>query len=233
MPAAKPEAIVSALMEAFRDSGAPALLVSSVRKNPRRFIAQTPEGNVNVWIYVWTLTHGGRSSLPDELRIQMTGVPSPLPKNPSGFTLLLGCHPDTGVFCGFDLDRHTHFTTGSPSVQVDVQCIHQALRDGLSFDRKSNQEIAVGPRSDHMMSYMANADELHRHGQESDLLPLLQRAAGLNDIADELSELRLSGGIDSFSAPLERKIHLPANRRQRPALSMIRKANRFRRIAVQ
>ena len=51
--------------------------------------------------------------------------------------------------------------------------------------------------------------------------------------ADELSKIHRAGGIDSFSVPLERKIHLPSNRRQRPSRLMIRRANRFRRIAAR
>ncbi len=319
-------------MNAFQESGASAVLTSNIQENPRRFIVRNGVDSLEAWIYIWTLTHGGRPSLPNELRIQMTGVESPLPKNPSGVTLLLGYHPDTGVFCGFDLQRHTEFTTGSPSVQVGLRCINQALQDGLAFDRKSNQEIVVALRAEQLVSYAIHAAELHKRGQSSELLPLLERAAGLelisdtevadlsehprrvlmmvsrlarsasfrhkvlsacdhrcavtrmqlklvdaahilpvqaadtvDDIcngialspsyhrafdnsliyldsdyimrinqakADELSSLKLAGGIDSFMMPLEKKIHLPFDERLRPDRSMIEKANRFRGIGA-
>jgi len=47
----------------------------------------------------------------------------------------------------------------------------------------------------------------------------------------QLANLRPTGGIDSFKAPLGR-IHLPPDRRQWPSASFIAKANRFRQIAT-
>ena len=46
----------------------------------------------------------------------------------------------------------------------------------------------------------------------------------------ELSGLGLSAGMGSFRMPLGKRIHLPIDTRLRPALAMIRKANRYRRI---
>jgi hypothetical protein len=62
-------------------------------------------------LYAWTLTHGGRQSLPDEFRIQMTSVSSPLAPNPGGQTVLIGYHQDLNMFAGFDLAKHRTFTT--------------------------------------------------------------------------------------------------------------------------
>ena len=47
----------------------------------------------------------------------------------------------------------------------------------------------------------------------------------------ELRQLNLAGGIHGFKSALGR-IHLPANRDQRPDRHFIKKANKFRRIAV-
>lgn len=187
MPAASPSEIVNALLDAFQDSGAAGLLVSSPTRHPRRFIVQYENGGVEVWIYAWTLTHGGRPSLPDEYRIQMTTVRSPLPLNPKGYTLLIGYEPNTKMFAGFDLRRHSTFTSGSPSVQIDIRCLHRALRDGLAFDRKQNNEIAVGFRPDQMLHYMANAEDLHRLGANAAMSKLLSKAAAMERIP--LSEL--------------------------------------------
>lgn len=48
---------------------------------------------------------------------------------------------------------------------------------------------------------------------------------------DELTRVRLHGGIETFKGPLGR-IHLPPDKRQWPGASFIAKANRFRRIVV-
>ena len=183
MPAMDPLKLVNAILDAFQDSGTSGVLVSSLRQHPRRFLVESETGGIEVWIYVWTLTHGGRPSLPDEYRIQMTTVSSPLPFNPKGFTLLLGYEPNLKMFAGFDPTRHRTFTTGSPSVQIDIKSIHKALADGVAFDRKSNQEIAVAIRPDQILNYMANAEDLHRLGKNAAMYTLLSKASALVKIA--------------------------------------------------
>ena len=184
MPAANAAVIVGALLEAFSEAGAPAIVLSSDREHPRRFLVPMESGNEEVWIYVWTLTHGGRPNLPDELRIQMTGVVSPLRVNPLGATPILGYHQETGAFAGFDLTRHSHFTAGSSSVQVDIACVNEAVQQGLSFGEKSNQEIAIGLRSDQIVNYMVHAADFHRHGKKSRVLRLLKKASTLEEIEE-------------------------------------------------
>lgn len=281
-------------------------------------------------MYAWTLTHGGRPSLPDEYRIQMTTVTSPLSLNPKGYTVLLGYEPNLKMFGGFDLRRHHRFTTGSPSVQIDIKCIHKAMQDGLAFDRKDNDEIAVGIRPDQILSYIANASELHRLGASAAMYGLLVRASALEKITErelsrlpqerrkivstvnrlsraacfrqqvltaygnrcalsrlqlrlvdaahilpvgaegstddiqnglalsptfhrafdnglvfldddyvmrinpakelQLVTLRLDGGLPDFKSLLDKRIHLPPDRRQWPEPAIIRKANDYRRI---
>jgi putative restriction endonuclease len=332
MPAVRPNILVDAILDAFQDSGASGLLLSAPSRHPRRFAVQTASGSVELWVYAWTLTHGGRPSLPDEYRIQMTTVTSPLPLNPKGYTVLLGYEPNLKMFGGFDLRRHHKFTTGSPSVQIDIKCIHKAMQDGLAFDRKDNDEIAVGIRPDQIVSYIANASELHRLGASAAMYGLLVKASALEKITDrelarlpqerrkivstvnrlsrlasfrqqvltaygnrcavsrlqlrlvdaahilpvgaegstddvqnglalsptfhrafdnglvflddeyvmrinpakelQIVTLRLDGGLPDFKSLLDRRIHLPPDRRQWPEPAIIRKANDYRRISA-
>jgi putative restriction endonuclease len=185
MPAVKTHILVEAILDAIQDSGASGLLLSAPSRHPRRFLIQTESGSIEVWVYAWTLTHGGRPSLQDEYRIQMTTVASPLPLNPKGCTVLLGYEPNLQMFAGFDLRRHHVFTTGSPSVQIDIKCLHRAMQDGLAFDRKDNGEIAVGIRPDQMVGYIAHASELHRQGTNAAMYGLLVRASTLQRITHE------------------------------------------------
>lgn len=181
-----------ALVTAFEKSGVAAVSVRRARRNPRKFIVATKDGPLEVWLYIWTLTHGGRASLPNEFRIQMTSVTSPLDQNSAGPTALLGYHAELGVFAGFDLGRHRTFTTGSPSVQIDVQTLLAAQQDGLAFQRKTNDEIAVAVRPDQLCTYIENAASLHKVGVHPQTLELLQRAATLQPVAD--SEIQ---GLDT------------------------------------
>ncbi len=184
MAATAPRTLVDAILQGIEDSGyVGTYLGARIREHPRRFAIALPDGgHISVWIYVWTLTHGGRDSLPDEYRIQMTTVTSPLALNPTGSTALLGYEPNLHLFAGFDLVRHRQFTSGSPSVQININTVWQALQLGLSFIRKTNEEIAIGIRSDHLVDYIKNAEALHRHGRFADTFNLLNRATALEDI---------------------------------------------------
>ena len=183
MPAVSPSDLIDAILRAIQKSGGSGFYTSeSPATHPREFLIQCGEDTISLWVYIWTLTHGGRSFLPDEYRIQMTTVRSPLPINPSGHTVLLGYHADLDVFAGFDIDKHRTFTAGSPSVQVNIGAIHTASGDGLAFSRKDNEEIAVGIRPDQFLNYVFNAASLHQHGGDLPTYDLLLKAAQLEEI---------------------------------------------------
>jgi putative restriction endonuclease len=164
MPALSSSVITDAILKACDDSGAPAALLSKSTKNPRKLVLATNAGPTEVWVYAWTLTHGGRPALPFEYRVQKTGVTSPLPLNANGPTVLIGFEPNRGAFAGFDLVQHKVFTPGSPSAQIDIRALDRALTDGLGFDKKAKNEIAIGIRTDLFVGYMLSARDLHRYG---------------------------------------------------------------------
>jgi putative restriction endonuclease len=176
VPAIQPEELVAAITAAIGESGYQAHLVSAVRHHPRKFIVTGPNQPSPLAIYAWTLTFGGRPSLANEYRIQMTGVKSPLEMPPGATIVLLGYEPTLKLFAGFDLERHRKFTTGSPSVQIDRPALQRAEAEGLSFHRKSNDEIAVGIRPDMFMAYAMNATVLHRYGKNTHIRRLLDQA---------------------------------------------------------
>lgn len=178
MPLVSPRGLVDAFLDAFRQSGAAGYFVSGAdQTHPRQFIVERAGNGFSVWVYVWNLTHGGRPTLPDEYRIQMTSVDSPLAFNRDGYTVLMGYYPDLRMFAGFDLSKHKTFTAGSPSVQIDIGALHGALQTGLSFHRKSNDEIAVGIRPDQLVNYIVSSEQLHRYGAEESVQFFLDQAA--------------------------------------------------------
>jgi putative restriction endonuclease len=198
VPAAAPEQLVHAIVDAIAESGHVGNLVSPARRNPRRFIITGPNVPQTLTVYAWTLTFGGRPSLRNEYRIQMTSVTSPLRIGTDGPTVLIGYEPELNLFAGFDLQRHHTFTTGSPSVQIDIEELRRAETDGLSFHRKGNDEIAIGIRPDMLMAYAANATVLHRFGREARILRLLSEA---------VHETRLPGQeVETLSTERQRVI---------------------------
>jgi len=176
VPAIPPEDLIRAVTNAITESGYAGQIVSPIRSQPRRFIITGPNAPLAITVYAWTLTFGGRPNLRNEYRIQMTSVNSPLQMGTDGPTVLIGYEPELNLFGGFDLQRHRTFTTGSPSVQIDRERLRRAETEGLSFHRKSNDEIAVGIRPDMFMAYAMNADVLHRYGRDANVLRLLNQA---------------------------------------------------------
>lgn len=186
MPALPSEQIVSAIEDAFAESVASAVLVSGARKQPRRFYVIAGEASFPVWIYIWTLTHGGGAARPDdEYRIQLTSVLPPLPENTDGPTLLLGYEPNAKCFAGFDMRKHRRFSPQSPSIQISINTLREAVRDGFAFARKGNDEIAVGFRPDNMLSYALNCESLHESGADATVSDILSRVGRFEAVSDQ------------------------------------------------
>ena len=178
------EVITSAIVDAFHEADSVGVHLPGLSAHPRSYLVVRDGQQSSVWAYCWSLTPGGRPSLPHEYRIQMTSVESPLQINPNGYTVLLGYDPAREVFAGYDISRHSTFTSGSPSVQVDDSTLNEALQSGLSFQVKSNDEVVVGVRSDLLLFYCENANELHRLGEDSAYLKNVTRAARSEDVPD-------------------------------------------------
>lgn len=185
MPALSAAQIVQAIEDAFTESSATALLISQPRTHPRRFYITAGESSFPVWVYIWTLTHGGGAARPrDEYRIQLTSVTPPLPENPDGPTLLLGYEPNTRCFAGFDLRKHRSFSMQSPSIQINISALREAARDGFAFMRKGNDEIAVAFRPDNMLAYCLNGENLHESGADADVSSLLSKVVRFETVSD-------------------------------------------------
>jgi len=176
VPAVAPKEIVSAIINALEESGCAATLTSLLQKQPRHFILVGQNVPDSLTVYAWSLTPGGRPSLPNEYRIQMTSVKSPLQISTNGPTVLMGYDAERNLFAGFDLSRHRTFTTGSPSIQIGIAELREAEKNGLSFYRKSNEEIAIGIRPDMFVAYAMNAALLHRYGRDANIRKLLDQA---------------------------------------------------------
>lgn len=125
---------------------------------------------MDVWVYIWTVTHGGATRNEEEYRIQMTSVQSPLPANPNGPTVLIGWDEERNVFAGFDFLHHQTFTQGSPSVQVPLGVLREAQQAGISFARKSNEEITYAFTPENFLAYAEGAQAYHQEGARAQVV---------------------------------------------------------------
>ncbi len=72
MPAVPPRVIVDRIVKTIQESGGIAAYVSeTVRTHPSKFVFSLSGNTYSLWVYIWTLTFGGRGNLPDEYRIQI------------------------------------------------------------------------------------------------------------------------------------------------------------------
>lgn len=157
--------IVDSILSALTDSGAQAQITSPLRAHPRKFNVIHNGTSFPLWIYIWTITHGGATRAAEEYRIQMTTVTPPLEMNPSGPTLLLGWNPENQVFGGFDINRHRDgFRVGSNSVQISLSALLAARNFGWGFYMNQYNEIAVAFKPEEFLNYTFNATALHADG---------------------------------------------------------------------
>jgi putative restriction endonuclease len=191
MPQLSTPLLLKSINDALAESDASAVLISSSLKNPRRFVVQAGQNMFELWVYAWTLTHGGGAARPkDEYRIQITGIKPPFELNPSGPTILIGYEPNLQCFAGFDLEKHRSFSTRSPSIQIPITTLHSALQDGFSFVTKGNEEIAIGFRPDQFLAYALNSQLLHAQGADAAAVDLLAKAAALEEITpDDMEQI--------------------------------------------
>lgn len=191
MPRLSTPLLIKSITDALQENNASAVLISEINQNPRRFIVQAGQNMFEMWVYIWTLTHGGGAVRPEnEYRIQITGITPPLELNPSGPTIIVGYEPNLQCFAGFDLNKHQTFSTRSPSIQIPITALYSALQDGFSFVTKGNEEIAIGFRSDQFLSYVLNARLLHAQGADAKTVSLLSKAVTLEEIApDEILQI--------------------------------------------
>ena len=186
LPAVGSREIERAIKDAFIESSASAVLVPDGKSNPRKFFVMTERGRSLSGLYIWTLTHGGGAARPSsEYRIQLTSVTPPLLENPDGPTLLLGYEPKAQCFAGFDVKKHLTFSSQSPSIQVNINTIREAISNGFAFSRKGNDELALGFRPDNMLVYTLNSKSLHESGTDAEISELLSKKGGFKLITDD------------------------------------------------
>ena len=155
------EQLVERVLKAIRNSGWQITKPSTFTHPLEVTIYQLDKAR-RLLIYIWNVTHGGKSRNEREYRIQITGVDS-LEIRENTQTLLMGRYEIDGeeVFVAFDPSRHQTFGH-SPSLQIRINTIMDALENGISLQEKSRNdegnidEVAVAIRPDCIISYITD-----------------------------------------------------------------------------
>jgi putative restriction endonuclease len=112
-------------------------------------------------VFIWTCTHGGKGRAGDEFRIQFTGQHMPQRQH-GAITLLLGWHPETEVLAAWDIDAHDGQASSSPSAQLKEATLQKARETTFATQVKGN-EVVVAFKPVFLADYAAYRDELHKH----------------------------------------------------------------------
>ena len=159
-PLLKKEELFKSVLEAIKDGGWKVYLLNKLENHPLR-IKITNNGNEEcVVIYIWNITHGGKTRSPEEFRIQITSVDK-LEFEENFKTLLLGRAEIEGqeIFVAFNPKKHSSFGF-SPSLQVKKKTLEEAIMHGVAFQEKSRSssgeinEVVIAFSSDYILEYI-------------------------------------------------------------------------------
>ena len=134
-------------------------------------------------IYIWNISHGGKTRSKYEYRIQIKG--HSLDVSYTYKTLLLGWYYE-GILVGFDASKHAIFGA-SPSVQVNKATLERAKEEGIAFETKKirqGETVIVAFRPSYIMDYIENLyPQYHRLGRgriaPNEIKTLTQMVAGI------------------------------------------------------
>lgn len=153
-------ALFARFEDAVRASGWTLLYLSRTTQ-PARYRVSRDGQSLNVNVYIWNITPGGRGRAANEYRIQKTMT---LTAQPGARNLVLGWWDDVGVFVGWDFRQHAGAAGSSPSMQVSEEALRQALASGFAPYVNQNGETAVAFRPDFMGTYIEFLEPLHDSG---------------------------------------------------------------------
>ena len=177
MPRLAQSDLLHLALQAVRDCGWTPIIVESAKP----FLIRACNGDgawLDLRVYIWNCTHGGKNRAPDEFRIQFTStVPT---TDPNAATLLMGWHDEKGVFAAWDIAAHEGQASSSPSAQIKEWTLAAASEKAFAVQRKDN-EIVVAFRPAFLMDYALARASLHKTGAAEADNALLNELPDLTD----------------------------------------------------
>ena len=193
------KALVALAVDSLAADGWTVRHLTKAGNHPARFAMQKGGDEQNVRLYIWNLSHGGRTRSEDEYRIQITGVDRFEPE-PDGQTVILGWGQDFGVFAGFDVKRRLGPFGASPSIQIKSATLQAAGNAGAEIQDKGQGEYAIGIRPDKLGLYIHHLEEAHAGSLDLILTPNDRPDEELGEILEN-EERQLSETDESGETP--------------------------------
>lgn len=179
MPILRKPALLNLVEDSIGKSGLFFLRLSAENIHPANYQIIGPSNSYRVQIYIWNLTFGGRPAIPDEWRIQVTGLPeiggsqhfTPIVGSK---TVILGWCDELRVFAAYDVNKHLGALGGSPSIQIRQPALEAARVNGLAHYFRGEEEVAFAVKPAYMGAYLENMEDLHACGSSMEALRLLE-----------------------------------------------------------
>ncbi|HLC33117.1 MAG TPA: hypothetical protein VJJ82_04790 [Candidatus Nanoarchaeia archaeon] len=148
------EKLQEIVLKSITESGWNFQLLNPFGSSPLRLNLTFGDKQEEVAVYIWNVSHGGKTRGKDEFRIQLKGTS--LEVGETYKTLLLGWHTEKKVFMAGNAFKHRLFGK-SPSIQVKLETLQKAVEHGVAFQTKTSktgQEIVVTFQSNYIMEYI-------------------------------------------------------------------------------
>ncbi len=164
MPGAKFRALVERFVNALELASARVWLAAPGRSRPQRCTVVAQHLVYQLDLNLWAVTPGGKGrNRPRERRVQATGVDR-FVLRPGVRAIVGGWSDETHTFVFWDARRHQHFTAGSPSLQISLDTLERAERDGLAAETRhvrEGDEIAIAVHPDYLLWYLEESERLY------------------------------------------------------------------------
>ena len=143
----------------------------NISRNPYHGVLTNTNLNLDIYIYCWRISNGGRTNRPCEKRIQIgnNADRGPLARENQGNnrTLLLGIYEpsdgqqfQTPIIVAWE-SKKNQYAGSSKSCFTDVENISTAMRDGFSQYYNSDHDLVCAFRPEFMHFYIMNLSKLH------------------------------------------------------------------------
>ena len=180
------KALIALAADAIAVNGWTVTFLTKAGTHPARFIMEKEDVKLTVRLYIWNLSHGGRTRSEEEFRIQVTGIEQFKPEL-NGRTLILGWGEDFGIFAGFDAQRRLGAFGASPSIQIKSSTLIAAGNTGAEVQNKGKEEYVIGVSPEKLTRYVEHLEEAHDGNLHSILGP--EKSQADDPLTSEINRL--------------------------------------------
>jgi len=185
--------IVDAVLQAFTEDGASALVRRSISQHPVQILVEGDSDSYDFRVLAWPMgrdpgTYGRR------FRMEVDAARQPdFGRMPEGTPLFLGHVRELGVFVGFNNVRF--FDRSIFSATVDTAVLHLAVQHGIAFGERDkgtgDHEPVVAVRSDLLLYYAANSITIHHATENPAILAAFTSPRFYSNPFEEVEKLPL------------------------------------------